>query len=110
MDGLAAVTALRLPGAHFDAVLMDIQMPVMDGFEAVAAIRRREEEARRGVPDAGRSNGHLPVIAMTAHAMAGDRERCLGAGMDGYVSKPIRPADLREALAPYQGSGTTVAI
>jgi len=74
--------------SSFDLVLMDVQMPEMSGFEATAAIREREK--KRG--------GHLPVIAMTAHALKGDRERCLAAGMDGYVSKPIRPYDLWQAI------------
>jgi two-component system sensor histidine kinase/response regulator len=65
----------------FDLILMDVQMPGMDGFEVTAAIRRLEEP--RG--------GHTPIVAMTAHAMAGDRQRCLAAGMDGYISKPIQP-------------------
>jgi signal transduction histidine kinase/ActR/RegA family two-component response regulator len=69
---------------HFDLVMMDVQMPDMDGFEATAAIR--EEEKKTGA--------HLPIIAMTAHSMKGDREACLSAGMDGYVSKPIRPEEL----------------
>ena len=85
-DGRAAVAALeREP---FDLVLMDVQMPEMDGFEATAAIRARERE----------SGGHTVIIAMTAHAMKGDCERCLAAGMDGYVAKPIDRRDLFEAI------------
>ena len=72
----------------FDVILMDIQMPEMDGFEAAAAIREKERA----------TGGHTPIVAMTAHAMAGDRERCLQAGMDGYVSKPLRPDDLVAAI------------
>jgi two-component system sensor histidine kinase/response regulator len=76
-NGREALNALRR-GA-FDLVLMDVQMPEMDGFEATAAIRTWERE--RG--------GHVRIVAMTAHAMTGDRDRCLAAGMDGYLSKPI---------------------
>ncbi len=86
-NGREALDALaREP---FDVVLMDVQMPEMGGFEATMAIRERE---RRG-------GGHVPIIAMTAHAMKGDRERCLEAGMDGYVSKPIRAQELYDAIA-----------
>src|SRR5690348_910340 len=73
----------------FDAVLMDVQMPGMDGMEATAAIRAREKSL----------GFHLPIIGVTAHAMKGDRERCLEGGMDGYVSKPIRPEKLLTELA-----------
>jgi signal transduction histidine kinase/ligand-binding sensor domain-containing protein/CheY-like chemotaxis protein len=79
--------------AVFDVVLMDVQMPGMDGFEATQAIRAREKAT--GV--------RLTIIALTAHAMKGDRERCLDAGMDGYVSKPVEPAELHRTIA------TTVA-
>jgi signal transduction histidine kinase/CheY-like chemotaxis protein/ligand-binding sensor domain-containing protein len=68
----------------FDLILMDVQMPEMDGLEATAAIRKKESA----------SGQHMPIIAMTAHAMAGDREHCLRSGMDGYVAKPIRARDL----------------
>jgi signal transduction histidine kinase/CheY-like chemotaxis protein/uncharacterized protein YdeI (BOF family) len=76
-DGRAAVDAIA--EGRFDVVLMDVQMPEMDGFEATAAIRARETTA----------GGHLRIIAMTANAMTGDRERCIRAGMDAYVSKPL---------------------
>jgi two-component system, sensor histidine kinase and response regulator len=74
--------------ARFDLILMDIQMPEMDGFEATAAIR--EVERIKG--------GHTPIVAMTAHAMAGDRQRCMEVGMDGYVSKPIHARAVFEAI------------
>ncbi len=86
-DGREALEIARRE--TLDIVLMDVQMPGMDGFQATAAIRQWERE--RG--------GHLPIVALTAHALEGDRERCLAGGFDGYVSKPFRPADLQAALA-----------
>jgi signal transduction histidine kinase/ligand-binding sensor domain-containing protein/CheY-like chemotaxis protein len=83
----------------FDLILMDVQMPVMSGFETTAAIRAREREA----------GGHIPIIAMTAHAMTGDRQRCLSAGMDAYVSKPISPGRLFEILDEVVGVGARPA-
>jgi two-component system sensor histidine kinase/response regulator len=85
-NGQLALDALE--AATFDLVIMDVQMPVMDGMQAVAALRWREMN----------TDQHMPVIAMTAHAMSGDRERCLAAGMDDYVGKPVVASDLAAAL------------
>ena len=85
-DGRAAVEAFEKE--HFDVVLMDIQMPEMDGFEATARIRGKESTL----------GGRIPIIALTANALKGDQERCLAAGMDGYISKPIRTSELLEAI------------
>ncbi len=85
-NGREALAALE--NEAFDLVLMDVQMPEMDGFEATAAIRKLEKAV----------GGHLPIIAMTAHAMKGDEERCLAAGMDGYIPKPIRPQQFLDML------------
>jgi CheY-like chemotaxis protein len=80
----------------FDAILMDVQMPEMDGLEATALLRSKEQATGR----------HVPIIALTAHAMKGDEERCLRAGMDGYVSKPIKPDELFSAIeAARTGNG-----
>jgi CheY-like chemotaxis protein len=85
-----------LEGSAFDAILMDVQMPEMDGFEATAVIRRKQ--SRTGI--------YTPIIAMTAHAMEGDRERCIDAGMDDYISKPIRGEVLADVLKTYcRGAG-----
>jgi signal transduction histidine kinase/ActR/RegA family two-component response regulator len=86
-DGVEALAVLETD--RFDVVLMDVHMPSMGGFEATAAIRKREREI---------SSAPVRIVAMTASAMKGDRERCLAAGMDGYVSKPIRDKELVEAI------------
>jgi PAS domain S-box-containing protein len=85
-NGRQAVSAVQ--AEKFDLVVMDIQMPDLDGLEATAAIRKWEEN----------EHSHVPIVALTAHAMKGDRERCLAAGMDGYLSKPIRIAEVQAAL------------
>jgi CheY-like chemotaxis protein len=87
-DGREALDAMSAT-EPFDLVLMDVQMPEIDGLEATAQIREREHGTGR----------HVPIIAMTAHAMKGDRERCLQAGMDGYLAKPIQPQELFETIA-----------
>ncbi len=92
-DGRQAVD-LALAG-RYDTILMDMQMPGMDGFEATAAIREHERQA----------GSHVRIVAMTAHAMQGDRERCLAAGMDAYISKPIRQAELLALLEDETSGG-----
>jgi len=89
-DGLEAVSSVA--AKPYDLVLMDVQMPTMDGLAAVAEIRARESGSGR----------HLPVIALTAHAMEGDAERCLAAGMDAYLPKPINPKKLAEVIDSLQ--------
>jgi CheY-like chemotaxis protein/HPt (histidine-containing phosphotransfer) domain-containing protein len=93
-NGREAVAAITAKRGSYDLVLMDLQMPVMDGFEAAQAIRDQE---------AGGAT-RLPLVALTAHAMQGDRERCLAAGMDGYLAKPI---DVDELISTVEGFGGT---
>jgi CheY-like chemotaxis protein len=86
-DGREAIDALRC--ASFDLVLMDVQMPTIDGLDATRQVRQLEQST---------GSARVPIIAMTAHAMSGDRQRCLAAGMDGYVAKPIRADELFEQM------------
>src|SRR5688572_2322932 len=88
-DGRLAVQAAA--AEPFDVILMDVQMPEMGGLEATAAIRAHERSTGR----------HVPIVALTAHVMAGDREQCLAAGMDWFVAKPLRPAELFAALDQF---------
>ena len=100
-NGEKAIRALQED--EFDVVLMDIQLPVMDGFKATTAIRKQEEL----------TGHHIPIIAMTAYAMSGDRERCLTAGMDDYVSKPINEASVAKAcslITKFNRSSVDVAV
>jgi PAS domain S-box-containing protein len=98
-DGLQALEALRK--THYDLVLMDIQMPRMDGFEATAQLRQ---------PESGVLDPCVTVVAMTAHAMREDRQRCLDAGMDDYLSKPIEPDTLLAALNLHCGTGAAPTV
>jgi CheY-like chemotaxis protein len=90
-DGRQALATLKKK--EFDVVLMDVQMPDMDGFEATAAIRESERSTGR----------HIPIVAMTAHALKGDEDRCLSAGMDAYLSKPIRTIELFATIEKVLG-------
>ncbi|MGO9147148.1 MAG: PAS domain S-box protein [Desulfomonilia bacterium] len=92
-NGIEAIKALET--SHYDLVFMDCQMPGMDGFETTSIIRD---------PHSGVMNHSVPIIAMTAHAMKGDREKCLAAGMDDYLSKPIRSSDIADMLKKWLGS------
>ncbi len=105
-NGLEAVAALSR--SEYDIVFLDVQMPEMDGFEAVKAIRD---------PASAALDHRVPVIAMTAHALIGDRERCLAAGMDDYLAKPLVPSELADMIAKWapraggaKGTGKTFAI
>jgi CheY-like chemotaxis protein len=100
--GEAVLEASR--SGSFDLILMDVQMPEMDGLEATGRIRESEKATGK----------HTPIVAMTAHAMVGDRERCLAAGMDGYISKPLSVKELFETiegvLRPPAGSPKSVGV
>jgi CheY-like chemotaxis protein len=97
-NGLEVLGALeRHRDKGFDLILMDVQMPEMNGFEATRIIRERERT----------QGGHVPIIAMTAHAMKGDRERCVAAGMDGYVAKPIQVQEFYAVIAEVVGQTST---
>ena len=95
-DGMEALRAIAKE--NFDVVLMDVQMPNLDGLQTTEEIRRQERQTGR----------HLSIVAMTAHAMKGDREKCLAAGMDAYVSKPVRPLELRQAIETLCGGVSSV--
>ena len=99
-NGREALAALDLDREGFDVLLTDVQMPEMDGFEATAAIRAQEKSTGR----------HLPIIAMTAHAMQGDEQRCLAAGMDGYIAKPIKAQELIEVLERFPAAAAGVEV
>jgi PAS domain S-box-containing protein len=94
VDALAALARVR-----YDAVLMDCQMPIMDGFDATSELRRREEGTGR----------HTPVIAMTAGAMSGDEARCMASGMDAYLSKPVKPETLTDMVARWADADRRLA-
>ncbi|MDK2972450.1 MAG: hypothetical protein PWP23_2205 [Candidatus Sumerlaeota bacterium] len=92
VNGEEAIRSIE--SQEYDLVLMDCQMPVMDGYEATRRIRAHEQ---------AHATGHIPIVALTAHALDGERERCLEAGMDDYVPKPVRPARIAEIFKLYLG-------
>jgi signal transduction histidine kinase/CheY-like chemotaxis protein len=94
----------------FDLILMDVQMPDMDGFEATSSIRALERRRLLSAPPGAPPARQVPILGVTAHAMTGDRNRCLAAGMDGYVAKPIRAAELFDAIAAAASGKPEVAI
>jgi CheY-like chemotaxis protein/HPt (histidine-containing phosphotransfer) domain-containing protein len=98
-DGRFALLALSQK--DYDLVLMDCQLPEMDGYEATRQIRQKDTAVR---------NHEIPIIAMTAHAMAGDREKCLAAGMNDYLSKPVRPGLLEQAIEKWTGGYTVESV
>ncbi|MEQ1679393.1 MAG: response regulator [Nitrospira sp.] len=116
-NGQEALTALAK--GDYAAILMDCQMPVMDGFETTRSIRNDEAavashdspgESQNGSDKAPQSTPHIPIIAVTANAMQGDRERCLATGMDDYLAKPIKLNELRSALARWVSTPPNVVV
>jgi len=122
-DGKEAVEKYTTSPEHFGLILMDVQMPEMDGMEATAEIRKLEtRRSEAEIPSSAKQKrgnlklknhnsttellNHVPIIAMTAHALKGDRERCIEAGMDDYVSKPIQPDKLLEAIERHISAST----
>ena len=107
-DGKEAVEKYTTSPEHFDLILMDVQMPEMDGMEATAEIRKLETRNLKLKNHNSTTEllNHVPIIAMTAHALKGDRERCIEAGMDDYVSKPIQPDKLLEAIKRHISAST----
>jgi CheY-like chemotaxis protein/HPt (histidine-containing phosphotransfer) domain-containing protein len=110
---------IALTKGSYAAILMDCQMPVMDGFETTRRIRKREASVASDDSSDGSANRsdkapqstpHIPIIAVTANAMQGDRERCLATGMDDYLAKPIKLDELRSALARWASTPPDVAI
>jgi two-component system sensor histidine kinase/response regulator len=95
-NGREALAALEK--GNYDLLLMDIQMPEMNGMEATARIREKEKLTGR----------HQPIVALTAHAMKGDQELCLAAGMDGYLAKPIRAEELDQILDQFAARGAAI--
>jgi CheY-like chemotaxis protein len=91
-NGLQAINILSNSQEHFDLILMDCQMPEMDGYEATKHVREN---------NAGKVNQTIPIIALTANAMEGDKDKCIAAGMDDYLSKPIQLANLQQKLEEY---------
>ncbi len=104
VNGREALDAIARAGSKpFDIVLMDVQMPDLDGLSATVLIRQRErsESQEPALSERSESKGRLPIVAMTAHAMSGDRERCIDAGMDDYIAKPLHPQQLVEAVEQF---------
>jgi len=98
-NGQEAVEMVQ--NSPYDLLFMDCQMPVIDGYEATAEIRKWESETQMAASPSDSPGVRIPIVAMTANAMKGDREACLAAGMDDYISKPIKTEKLQDALARW---------